>query len=99
MFLILQICAEKESMSIIHAIKNKNRNAVINVTESIYSENNSIRYSLSDLRMQNIRAIGLNSKDGPMIKSIFQNQPLMYRPKDRDHVNSLSAHLSEMTPL
>ena len=80
-------------------IKNKNCNAVINVIESIYYENNYIIYFLSARRMQNVRSIGVNRKEGSMIKSIFQNQQLMHRPVDKDRVNSLLAHLSEITIL
>ena len=46
---------ENEILSIINAINNKNRNALINVTESIYSSNNYIRKVLLDLRLQDDR--------------------------------------------
>ena len=45
---------ENEILSIINAIKNKNRNALINITESIYSSNSYIRKVLLDLRMQDV---------------------------------------------
>ena len=43
--------------SIIKAIKNKNRNALINITESIYSSNGYIRKVLLDLRMQDVNKL------------------------------------------
>ena len=54
-------------------------------------------FQISECRMY--RAIGLNMKEGPMIKKMFQIQPLIQPSIDRDQVNSLLAHLSEISPL
>ena len=45
---------ENEILSIINAVNNKNHNALINVTESIYSSNNHIRKLLLDLRLKDV---------------------------------------------
>ena len=87
---------ENEILSIINAINNKNRNALINVTESIYSSNSYIRKVLSDLRMQDVRPIGLVRTREQMVKSIFHCQPKLHLPLDTSQTNSLLAHLSEL---
>ena len=90
---------ENEILSIINAVNNKNRNALINVRESIYSSNSYIRKVLSDLRMQDVRPIGLVRTREQMVKSIFHCQQMLHRPLDTSQMNSLLAHLSEFTPL
>ena len=90
---------ENEIISIINAINNKNRNGLINVAESIYSSNSYIRKVLLDLRMQDVRPIGLVRTSEQMVKSIFHCQPMLHRPLDASQMNSLLAHLSEFTPL
>ena len=90
---------ENEIFSIINAINNKNPNVLINVRESIYSSNSNIRKVLSDLRVQDVRPIGLVRTREQMVKSIFCCQPMLHRTLDTSQMNSLLAHLSEFTPL
>ena len=90
---------QNEILSIIDVINNKNRNALINVTESIYSSNSYIRKVLLDLWMQNVLPIGLVRTSKQLVKSIFHCQPMLHRPPDARQMNSLLAHLSEFTPL
>ena len=76
---------ENEIFSTINAIKN--------------NSNSSIRKVLLDLRMKDVRPIGLVRTREQTVKSIFNCQPMLHRALDTSQMNSLLAHLSEFTPL
>ena len=69
---------ENEFFSISNAIKNENHNALINITESINSSISYIRKVLLDLRLQDVRPIGLVRTREQMVKSIFNCQPMLH---------------------